>query len=48
MEILDARQQKTLRRPERRLLELKIDSGGVYAGQIMDQQLARRARGATG
>jgi hypothetical protein len=29
-------------------LDLKIASGGAYAGQIIDQQLALRARGATG
>jgi len=48
LEILDTRRQNILRRPERTLLDLKIDSGGAYAGQIISQQSARRARGATG
>jgi len=48
MDLLGARQQDVLRRPERRLLDLRIDSGGVYARRIIVQELARRARGATG
>ena len=47
-EILEAQQQSILRRPERKLLDLKIDSGGVYARRIIEQELARRVRGATG
>jgi hypothetical protein len=45
MEILDARQQNFLRRPERRLLDLKIVSGGVCARRIIEQELARRTPG---
>jgi vanillate O-demethylase monooxygenase subunit len=48
MEILDAQQQNILRRPERKLLDLKIDSGGVYARRIIAQELARRAQETTG
>ncbi len=48
LEILDTQQQNILRRPERRLLDLKIDFSGVYARRIIERKLARRAWGATG
>jgi hypothetical protein len=47
LKILDAH-EKNILRPERRPLDLKIDSGGLYAGRIIEQELARRARRATG
>lgn len=43
MDILDAQQQSILRRGDRKLLDLKIDSGGVYARRIVEQELARGA-----
>jgi vanillate O-demethylase monooxygenase subunit len=46
MDILDAQQQNILRRGDRKLLDLKIDSGGVYARRIIEQELARRASAA--
>jgi hypothetical protein len=36
-----------MRRPERKLLDLKIDSGGVYARRIFEQELARQTHGST-
>jgi len=48
LEILDTQQQNILRRPERRLLALKVDFGEVYARRIIERKLARRAWGATG
>jgi len=48
LEILDTQQQNILRRPERRLLDLKIDFSEVYARRIIERKLARRAWGATG
>jgi vanillate O-demethylase monooxygenase subunit len=41
LDILDAQQQNILRRPERKLLDLKIDSGGVYARRIIEQAMAK-------
>jgi vanillate O-demethylase monooxygenase subunit len=41
MDVLDAQQQNILRHPERKLLDLKIDSGGVYARRIIERKLAR-------
>ena len=46
MDILDAQQQSILRRENRKLLDLKIDSGGVYARRIVDRELARQASAA--
>jgi vanillate monooxygenase len=46
MDILDALQQNLLRHAERRLLDLKIDSGGVYGRRIIERELARNATGA--
>ncbi len=40
-DILEAQQESILRRPERKLLDLKIDSGGVYARRIIERELAR-------
>lgn len=47
MDILDAQQQNILRRTDRKLLDLKIDSGGVFARRILEREMARRA-GAAG
>ena len=41
-DILDAQQQNILRHPDRKLLDLKIDSGGVYARRIIERELVRR------
>ncbi|MFI5057216.1 MAG: Rieske 2Fe-2S domain-containing protein [Candidatus Acidiferrales bacterium] len=46
MDILDAQQQNILRREDRKLLDLKIDSGGVYARRIIERELARHQRNA--
>jgi vanillate O-demethylase monooxygenase subunit len=48
MEILEAQQANILRRPGRRLMNLKIDSGGVNARRIMDRELERQAQKAVG
>jgi vanillate O-demethylase monooxygenase subunit len=47
LEILEGQQHNILLRPERKLLDPKIDSVGVYARRIVEQEMARRARGAT-
>ncbi len=41
LEILQAQQENILRRSDRRLLDLKIDAGGVHARRIIDRELAR-------
>jgi vanillate O-demethylase monooxygenase subunit len=41
LDILDAQQENILRRPDRHLLNLKIDSGGVQARRIVESELAR-------
>jgi vanillate O-demethylase monooxygenase subunit len=46
-DILDAQQRSILMRPERKLLDLKIDSGGVFARRIVERELTRGA-GAAG
>ena len=43
MDILEAQQENIRRRPERHLLNLKIDAGGVHARRIMDRELQRQA-----
>jgi vanillate O-demethylase monooxygenase subunit len=40
-EILESQQENILRRPERELLNLKIDAGGVHARRIIERELAR-------
>jgi hypothetical protein len=47
MEIRDGQHQNILRRPERKLPELKIDSRGDYARRIVEPELAWQVRGAT-
>jgi phenylpropionate dioxygenase-like ring-hydroxylating dioxygenase large terminal subunit len=44
-DILEAQQESILRRPERKLLDLKIDSGGVYAPNYRTRTGKVRARG---
>ena len=46
--ILERQQENLLRHPERRLLMLNIDAGGVQSRRIIDQWLAREASAATG
>jgi vanillate O-demethylase monooxygenase subunit len=41
MEILEGQQENILRRPDRQLLNLKIDAGGVNARRIIERELAR-------
>jgi vanillate O-demethylase monooxygenase subunit len=41
LEILESQQQNLLRRPDRHLLDLKIDAGGVHARRIIKRELAR-------
>ena len=43
LDILDAQQENILRRPDRHLLNLKIDSGGVQARRIVESELAKGA-----
>ncbi len=40
LEVLEAQQQNILRRRDRRLLDLKIDAGGVQARRIIERELA--------
>ena len=40
-EILESQQENILRRPDRQLLNLKIDAGGVHARRIIERELAR-------
>jgi vanillate O-demethylase monooxygenase subunit len=40
-EMLELQQQNILRHPERKLLMLNIDAGGVQSRRIIDQWLAR-------
>jgi vanillate O-demethylase monooxygenase subunit len=44
LEILEAQQRNLLRRPDRQLLNLKIDAGGVHARRIIDRELSRQSR----
>jgi len=46
--ILEAQQQNLLRHPERKLLNLNIDSGGVQSRRILDGLLARERASAAG
>jgi len=41
-EILEAQQENILRRPDRELLNFKIDAGGVNARRIIERELARQ------
>lgn len=41
LEILEAQQANILRLPDRQLLDLKIDAGGVHARRIIDRELTR-------
>lgn len=47
MEILDSQQQSILRRPERKLLDFKIDSGGVYARRIIANEFSQHKQNAS-
>jgi vanillate O-demethylase monooxygenase subunit len=42
-EILESQQENILRRPDRELLNLKIDAGGVHARRIIERELGRLA-----
>jgi vanillate O-demethylase monooxygenase subunit len=46
--MLELQQQNILRHPERKLLMLNIDAGGVQSRRIIDQWLARERAGADG
>ena len=41
LEILEAQQENIQRRPDRSLLNLKIDAGGVHARRIIERELER-------
>jgi len=41
-EILEAQQENILRRPDRELLNFKIDAGGVNARRIIEREVARQ------
>jgi vanillate O-demethylase monooxygenase subunit len=41
--VLEAQQENILRRPDRKLSNLNIDAGGVYARRIIERELARKA-----
>jgi vanillate O-demethylase monooxygenase subunit len=41
-DILESQQENLLRRTDRKLLDLKIDSGGVFARRVVERKLARR------
>jgi vanillate O-demethylase monooxygenase subunit len=43
--MLELQQQNILRHPERKLLKLNIDAGGVQSRRIIDQWLARERAG---
>jgi vanillate O-demethylase monooxygenase subunit len=43
MEILESQQENILRHPNRGLLNLKVDAGGVHARRIMDRELQRQS-----
>lgn len=43
LEILESQQENMLRRPERQLLNLKIDAGGVHARRIIERERHRQA-----
>jgi vanillate O-demethylase monooxygenase subunit len=42
-EILEAQQENILHRPDRQLLNFKIDAGGVHARRIIERELARQS-----
>ncbi len=42
-EILEAQQENIVRRPDRELLNFKIDAGGVHARRIVEREMARRS-----
>jgi vanillate O-demethylase monooxygenase subunit len=42
MEILEGQQANILRRPDRQLLNLKIDAGGVHARRIIERELQQQ------
>jgi vanillate monooxygenase len=44
LEILEAQQANILSRPDRGLLSLKIDAGGVHARRIIERELAHSAK----
>jgi vanillate monooxygenase len=46
--ILESQQRNVLLRPDRDLRNLKIDAGGVHARRIIDRELERRAKSASG
>jgi vanillate monooxygenase len=43
-EILEAQQENILRRPDRGLLNLKIDAGGAQARRLVEEDLARQSK----
>jgi vanillate O-demethylase monooxygenase subunit len=43
--MLELQQQNILRHPERKLLMLNIDAGGVQSRRIIDKWLAREQQG---
>ena len=47
LEILEAQQENIARRPDRDLLDLKIDAGGVHARRIIDRELGGAVAGGT-
>jgi vanillate O-demethylase monooxygenase subunit len=44
LEILEAQQENMLRRPDRGLLNLKIDAGGVHARRLIEHELGQSKR----
>ena len=42
-EILESQQENILRRPDRPLLNFKIDAGGVHARRLIEREQARSA-----
>jgi vanillate O-demethylase monooxygenase subunit len=44
LEILEAQQKNIIDRPDRGLLNLKIDAGGVHARRIIERELNAGAR----
>ncbi len=40
LEVLEAQQQALLKNPDRRLLSLNIDAGGVFARRVLDRMIA--------
>ena len=45
MEMLQLQQQNMLRHPERKLLMLNIDAGGVQSRRVIDRLLAQEQSG---